>query len=261
MKSRKKPMRFATPDSDPPSKRSTVLVGRIKVLANSPAARVGLLVIAIVGVVSGVRFIGAKQKFAQLRFVESSRSGDAMSPDTVEAMPPAGMFSGEAFDTTTRLREVSAFGLALSLTAFGEFAERRVIHATPETLLASLARRRLVPPGIEIGNGKAMSQLSRLRLHYQTSPLRFEVLSEPAPNVHGPTLLFRFPLPAANPGTITYFRSRSEKAFQVPHPFSSSEQIVSMGWTIEQWQGEILSLDETTLAALREQNEWLRSQK
>ena len=254
-------MRSATRDANPPNIQIGRFLQRLKRVTNSPVVRVLLFVVAIVGTVVGVRLVGAKQNSAQVTFVEFPQSGETTSPDGVETAPPSAMFSGEAFDTTARLREAAAFGLALSLTTFAEFAEKRVMHSTPESLLNGLIRRKLLPPGIEIDNGAAVANLRRFQLHYQPSPLRFEVLSEPAPNVHGPALLFRFPLQAANPGTITYFRSRSESAYKVPSPFSSPEQIVAKGWTIEQWQGQLLSLDESTIEALREQDQWLRSQK
>jgi len=247
------------PDVNPTVRGRSSLVKRTKRVANSPVVRVVLFVIAIVGIVIGVRIVGAKQSFGQVRFVESDRSGDSPSSDAFETMPPSAMFSGEAFDTTARLRETAAFGLALSLTAFAEFAEKRAIHSSMDALLNSVAHRKLLPPGIEIKNGVAMSHLSRFRLHYQSSPLRFEILSEPAPAVNGAALMFRFPIPAGNAGTITYFRSRSGRSYQLPNPFSSPEQIVALGWTIEQWQGEHLSLDDSTLEALREQDQWLRS--
>lgn len=260
MKSRNKQASLATHNVTPRSKRRRVLVEKAKCAANSPAVRVVLLVVAIVGVVTGVRLVAAKQNFAQVRFVEFSQSDNRASPGVVETAPTSTLFSGEAYNTTARMREAAALGLALSLTAFAEFSEKRAVHSTPEALLGSLIQRRLLPPGIEMENGAVVSPLSRFRLHYQASPLRFEVLSEPV-TAQGAALLFRFPLPAGNPGTITYFRTRSERVYQVPNPFSAPEQLVAMGWTIEQWQGELLALDESTIDALREQDQWLRSQK
>lgn len=256
MERSEKPANLATPDITPPS-----LVSRIKSVANTPLVRVVLLVAGFVGIVLGVRLVGANQGSAQVKFVEFPRPANAVETDADRTPTTTAIFSGKAFDTTARMREVAALGLALSLTAFAEFAEKRVVHPTPDVLVQSLARRKLLPPGIEVENGAPESQLSHFHLHYQASPLRFELLSEPASSVQGPALLFRFPLPPANAGVITYFRSRAENGYQIPNPFSSPEQIVALGWTIEQWQGEVLSLEKSTIEGLREQDQWLRTRK
>ncbi len=228
---------------------------------SSPIVGVSILVVVMVGGFAGVRTFLPNDSAAQLRFVELPQKEKLTAAETASLEPRSEIFYGDVYESTICLRESAALGMAVSLTVFAEYAEKRAVPSTSEVVLNSLHRRNLLPPGIRIEQGIAISDVSRYRLRYQASPLRFEILSTPVRPERSYSLLLRFPLPASSSGTITYFRSSPEKGLQIPNPFSSPDQIVGMGWTIEQWHGDVLAIDESTKTALREQSDWLRSQR
>lgn len=215
----------------------------------------------MVGGFACVRTLLPNHSATQLKFVELPQTEKLTAAETASFEPRSEIFYGDVYESTICLREAAALGMAVSLTVFAEYAEKRAVPSTAEGVLNSLYRRNLLPPGIRIEQGVAISDVSGYQLRYQASPLRFEILSMPERPERSYSLLLRFPLPASSLGTVTYFRSSPDRAFQIPNPFSSPDQIVGLGWTIEQWQGDVLAIDESTKTALREQSDWLRSQR
>ena len=110
-----------------------------------------------------------------------------------------------------------------------------------------------MPPGLEFQNGKLVSPSGTISVRYQSQPLRFEILSRPRQNADSPAILLRFPLTSLDRRTITYFQSASTDKFEIPAPFAPLEKIVSAGWTMEQWRGEILPKQENQPQILEEE--------
>jgi hypothetical protein len=232
-------------------------------LTRSPVFSVFALVTLILGVFVGVRILRERRGPAQLSFVESNSSDQILSENAehkVSSVPE--IFSGEVYDTSIRLRETAAIGIAISLAVFAEYSEKKAIPTTLEGTLAAIARRNLLPPGLIFTNAGLSSTSSNLTFRYQPQPLRFEILSRPKPDTQGPALMLRFPLTTMNGQTISYFQSSIARRYDVPEPFAATDQMIASGWTLEQWRGELLPLDNNVLNALgEEQSGWNADRK
>ncbi len=165
---------------------------------------------------------------------------------------------GEAHDTVHRLRECGALLMAMSLSAFEDFRTQGKFPAGFAEMLTGIQKRSLLPPGIEIRDGAFRSSLSELKISYRSDPFSFEIFSLPSNEVEGPALLFRFPLPPGRPNSVMYFESSKQQV--LPAPFSTTEQLAATGWTIRNWSGGALPLDEASVRELQENDAWLRSQ-
>lgn len=226
-------------------------VGR---LVRSPAFNVCLLAVLILSVFIAARLLRNGRSPAQLSFIE--RSGEVSPPQAdpeQNATVPSEIFQGEVYDTAVRLRETAAVGVAISLALFAEAAEKGSVPANIETVWTSVQNRALLPPDLEINKGELSSPSSKFVVRYQAIPLRFEVVSHPKPEREGPALMFRFPLPVTNGKAISYFQSSIARRFEVPAPFTAAEQLLTNGWTLEQWRGELLPRDERILRMLSEE--------
>lgn len=194
---------------------------------------------------------------AQLRFVENPTEPIAESAaGSDQTLKP--VFTGEAHDTVQRLRECGALLMAMSLSAFEDFRTQGMFPADLGEILTGIQKRSLLPPGIEIRNGAFGSSLSELKLSYRPDPFSFEIVSSPSEGVQGPALLFRFPLPPSGANSVMYFESSKRQVR--PAPFSTTEQLAAAGWTIRNWSGDALLLDEAAVRELQENDAWLRSQ-
>lgn len=194
---------------------------------------------------------------AQLRFIENP-TGPSAEPRTETKQTLQPIFAGEAHDTVQRLRECGALLMAVSLSAFEDFRIHGEFPTSPDVLLTGIQKRSLLPPGIEIKDGAFHSSLSELKISYLSDPFSFEIVSSPLEGVQGPAMLFRFPLPPSGANSVMYFESSRQPV--LPAPFSTTEQLAAAGWTIRQWQGEALPLDEAAVRDLQENDAWLRSQ-
>lgn len=194
---------------------------------------------------------------AQVRFVENAAEA------TVEPAADAGrtlkpVFSGEAHDTAQRLRKCGALLMAISLSAFEDFRTHGNFPANNHALLTGIQTRSLLPPGVEVVNGELYSLFSDLKLNYRPEPFSFEILAMPSNGSQGQPMMFRFPLPLTGANSVTYFESGHPHI--LPAPFSTAEQLAGSGWTIRQWRGEALPLDEKAVRDLQENDAWLKSQ-
>lgn len=207
---------------------------------------------------SAKAYYGGTDKTAQLKFVENPPVQNA-DPDTSAAEPLKQVFSGEPYETALRLREAGALLMAVSLSSFEEFRTGGRLPATTSEILASLQRRLLLPPEVQIREGVLRSSLSDLRLNYRPDPFSLEIMSFSITKTQGPAILFRFPLPPGEANSIMYFQSTSRASPIIPGQFSTPEQLVAAGWSIRHWRGEALPLDEATLRDLHAQDAWLKS--
>lgn len=224
----------------------------------SPTFNVIALVVLLLSVVFGLRAYRNGQPQAQIKFVEHSQF-DApeteKSENRIYSAPK--IFKGEVYDTSVRLRETGALGMAISLAVFAHHSEQGNMPPNLERIWALLAERNLMPPGFEFQNGELFSPLGTITVRYQSEPLRFEILSRPKQDSASPAILLRFPLTSLDRRTITYFQSASVNRFDIPAPFAPLEKIVSAGWTMEQWRGELLPKNENNLQILEEEKRLL----
>lgn len=226
----------------------------------SPTFNVVALVCLLLAVFAGMRIFSARRNFAQVAFVERAETGapeSETSDNRIYAAPE--IFRGEVYDTSIRLRETGALGMAMSLAVFAEFSERKNISANLQTVLAAVKERGLMPPEMTIQNGELQSSSSKFLVRYKSQPqLAFEILSSSNQIARrSPALMLRFPLQSLDKRTITYFQSASSSNFNVPEPFAPFEKIVAAGWTIEQWRGELMPNGEKVLRLLDEEKRLL----
>lgn len=226
----------------------------------SPTFNVVALVVLLIAVYGGMRLFSASRNHAQIAFVERA-AFDA--PEFINAAErnysAPEIFRGEVYDTSIRLRETGALGMAMSLAVFAEFSEKKTIPANLETVLASVQTRGLMPPEMKFQNGELASPSSAFFIRYKSQPLAFEILSRPKQNAGGqsPSLMMRFPLTSLDKRTITYFQSSRTSSVEMPEPFAPLERFVSAGWTIEQWRGELLPKNADAARILAEEKQLL----
>ncbi len=240
------------------AQKSNGLRNAIRSFVSSPTFNVIALVVLLLSVVFGLSAFRGEQTQAQIKFVEHSQFD---APETtsgenrIYAAPE--IFKGEVYDTSIRLRETGALGMAISLAVFAYHREQGSVPPNLEKIWAFLTERNLMPPGFEFQNGELLSPSGTFLMRYQSEPLRFEILSRPKQDSASPAILLRFPLNSLDGRTITYFQSASVNARDIPAPFAPLEKIVSAGWTPSQWRGELLPRRENNLQILEEEKRLL----
>lgn len=239
--------------------RSKQLVESAKTFIFSPTFNVIALVVMLLSVFGGLRILQTRNVQAQIEFVE--RGGFKTSEDEESEnrnLPSPEIFKGEVYDTSIRLRETGALGMAISLAFFAETSEKGSVPKNLDTIWRFIQERNLMPPGLKISNGEIVSPTSIFQVRFQSNPFRFEILSRPNQSRTSPAILLRFPLKSMDGRTITYFQSPAAKRFDTPLPFAPLERIVSNGWTLEQWRGELMPKQENSLNLLAEEKRLLK---
>ncbi len=223
----------------------------------SPVFNVAALVLLLVCVFGGLRLLSARQTQGQVKFIERPKleTGEQTNEDRTYTSPE--IFKGEVYDTSIRLRETGALGMAISLSVFAINSQEGSVPKSLEQIWSFISERKLMPPGLQFENNELISPSDTISVRYQSQPLRFEILSRPKQDSTGPAILLRFPLTSLDGRTITYFQSASTGRFDIPAPFSPLEKIVSAGWTLEQWRGELLPKNENTHRYLEEEKRLL----
>lgn len=239
--------------------KSKQLMESAKTFIFSPTFNVIALVVMLLSVFGGLRVLRTRNVQAQVKFVESG--GIQTSEDGKNEnrnLPSPEIFKGEVYDTSIRLRETGALGMAISLAFFAETSTKGSVPKNLDTIWEFIKKRNLMPPGLQISsNGEIVSPTSVFQVRFQSNPFRFEILSRPNQTNTSPAILLRFPLKSMDGRTITYFQSSSTKRFETPAPFAPLERIVSSGWTLEQWRGELLPKQENSLNLLAEEKRLL----
>ncbi|HRH44005.1 MAG TPA: hypothetical protein PKY82_20405 [Pyrinomonadaceae bacterium] len=234
----------------------------LKTVTNSPVFNVATLILMLLFVFGGLRFLSASRAPGQVKFIERPNSAaneqSSNKPDRIAAPE---IFRGEIYDTSIRLREAGALGMAISLAVFTTGAEQSTVPLSLENIWDEIENKKLMPPGLEMKNGELRSPFAKIIVRYQAHPLRFEILSFPLSNTKSPALLIRFPLNRLDGRTITYFQSKTAETQNSPPPFASFEKIVSVGWTLEQWRGELLPKPENTNQMIEEEKRFLDQMK
>lgn len=239
------------------NKKLSPIKNAVRSVIFSPMFNVAALVILLLCVFGGLRLLSARQTQGQVKFIERAdlEENEPINDDRVYSSPE--IFKGEVYDTTIRLRETGALGMAISLSVFAINSEQGSVPKSLEQIWSFISERKLMPPGLEFQNGELISPSGTISVRYQSEPLRFEILSFPRRNADSPAILLRFPLTSLDRRTITYFQSASTDKFEIPAPFAPLEKIVSAGWTITQWRGELLPKNENNSRYLEEEKSLL----
>lgn len=240
------------------SRKTKKFFDRIRSLFFSPVFNVAALVLLFLSVFAAIRILNARKTVAQVNFVERADFNQPEGDESEKQIYSApDIFSGEVYDTSIRLRETGALGMAISFTVFAEFTEKGSVPPDFDQVWNSIRQRGLLPPEFTIKNGEFASPSNAFVVRYQSQPLRFEILSHSSNGFQSPAILLRFPLASLDGRTITYFQSASAARFDAPEPFASMEKVVASGWTIEQWRGEILPNNENSSNILAEEKRLL----
>lgn len=229
---------------NPKDRKLSPLKNVVRSVVFSPVFNVAALVILLLCVFGGLRLLSARQTQGQVKFIERAdlKENEPINEDRIYSSPE--IFKGEVYDTSIRLRETGALGMAISLSVFAINSEQGSVPKSLEQIWSFISERKLMPPGFQFENNELISPSGTISVRYQSQPLRFEILSRPRQNANSPAILLRFPLTSLDRRTITYFQSASTDKFEIPAPFAPLEKIVSAGWTMEQWRGEIMPKQE-----------------
>lgn len=211
------------------------------------------VVICFVGVYGIFRILSPANNAVQVRFVEASghESSERKIDLEKQLKDP---FSGPEHDHALRLRETSAVGMAISLSALSYNARNSTLPQNVAGIIKHLTSSKLWPPGIELRNGVISSEQSIFHLAYRREPFSFEVLAIPRTD-HGSQILFRFPLPQSEPNSVLYFEANRDQP--MPDALLTTVQLSASGWKIRHWRGDALTLNATTIESLREQSSLL----
>jgi hypothetical protein len=145
------------------------------------------------------------------------------------------IFDGEVYRTEGRLREASAVAIAATLSGFASLTERRPIRNVGE-LLQDIARRGLLPPGLELTPDRNLliSEHSRVHVRLRPEPFAVEVLSFGRERLDGPALLLRVPDEKQNKNDpARYFFSMKLEDVKVPEPFANPSAVLACGWQMD----------------------------
>lgn len=235
-------------------------MSHLRQLLGSRSVNVVAVIAAVVALITGGQLLREKPSPAQVTFTEQG-SGDP-APGTAggegTAIPPK-LFAGEVYDTSIRLREAAAFGMAVSLVVIDEYARRRMAPADVDSVLSAITRQNLLPPGFEVRKQGISTPSSTLIVRYRATPLAFEIVSLPNPEIGGPALMMRFPIVSISGRPIPFFRSSIVGRGEAPEPFSTAEQLGPTGWKLDEWHGEPLKLDSDAMNRLAEEQKELKT--
>ncbi|MDQ3257139.1 MAG: hypothetical protein M3R15_25155, partial [Acidobacteriota bacterium] len=144
----------------------------------------------------------------------------------------APIFDGEIYRSEGRLREAGAVAVAASLAFIARSTERRPV-ANVDDLLTEIARRNLLPPGVELVANRTVlaSERSMIHVRLRMQPFGVEVISLGRERHDGAALLLRVPDDVADdepPNNSPhnqfqggrYFRSLRLDEIRVPEPFA-----------------------------------------
>jgi hypothetical protein len=243
------------------SKQKINLRLRVKSAINSatasPSNNIAVLAILFVSVFAGLRLFSARELHSQVKFVENDRFAESEKPEFKTEFTTE-IFKGEVYDTSIRLKETGALGMAISLAVFANVSEKGSVPPNLERIWTFIISKGLMPPDLKFENGEIISPTSSFLVRFQAEPFRFEILSCPRQGMRSPAILLRFPLNSMDGRTITYFQTASVDRFDVPEPFAPLEKIVAAGWTIEQWHGELIPKNENPAQLLADERQLLK---
>ena len=140
---------------------------------------------------------------------------------------------GEVARMADRVGEAEALALATSLYAATEQIRGRTPR-TADDLLAGVAARNLLPPGLTLtqDEGAIASPHSNLYVRYRPAPLAIEVLALGRESRDGPALLVRVPDGNKDGGASLFIATRISDV-NIPTAFAPASEVISAGWSPE----------------------------
>lgn len=161
----------------------------------------------------------------------------------------APVFDGEVYRTERRLREASAVTIAASLAGVARAMEHRPAQSIEE-LLVEIARRNLLPPGVEFSPDRRslVSERSTIHIRFRPEPFGIEVLSLGREHMDGAGLLVRVPDEADNQQATQrlkgnsrqrYFHSFRLQNITVPEAFAEATAVQAAGWQADYFDAQL----------------------
>ena len=154
--------------------------------------------------------------------------GEAQTPKATTTT----IFDGEVYRTEVRLREASAVAIASTLSGVASLTEHHPVRNVND-LLQDIARRGLLPPGVELAPDRNLlvSEHSMIHMRLRTEPFGVEILSFGRERLDGAALLLRVPDEKQNKNEpARYFYSLRLEGVTVPDPFATSSAVLACGW-------------------------------
>ena len=209
----------------------------------------------------------------RIAFAARTEERKTKARDAKARLNQAPIFDGEMYRSEGRLREASAVAIAASLAFIARSTERRPV-ANVEDLLTEIARRNLLPPGVEFIADRRILASERSMIHVRLRPQPFgvEVVSFGRERRDGAALLLRVPddvagdepqnnQPHNQPRGERYFRSVRLDEIRVPEPFALASRVQATGWQAETLKAEMpLGADFERLAKWAHERSNLSSQ-
>ena len=140
---------------------------------------------------------------------------------------------GEVARTAERIGEATALALSASLYAASEQIKGRSPRAAQD-LLAGIAARNLLPPGLAFTQGGALASAhGSLLIRYRPAPLGIEVVSLGHRREDGPALIVRIPDELSDKVETKLFIAGSLSDVRIPAPFAPAAEVIALGWSPE----------------------------
>jgi hypothetical protein len=156
--------------------------------------------------------------------VKQASAGRAVIATTID---------GEVARTAERIGEATALALSTSLYAASEQIRGRAPRDALD-LLAGIAARNLLPPGVTLTQGGALvSAYGALSVRYRPAPLGVEVISVGHKPEDGPALIVRIPDELSDKGDPRLFIAHSLSDVRIPSPFAPEAEVNASGWSPE----------------------------
>src|SRR5262249_5927714 len=152
---------------------------------------------------------------------------------------------GEVERTATRVREVSALVVGLTLLSVNEAVARR---PAPDVavLLDRFAANGLLPPGVRkhVAGGGLESGRAVVYARYRVEPLAVEIVSIGRELKDGPPIIGRIVAGSDESADATLFIARQINGLSLPEPFTPTSHVAVMGWNVEPFRERAFSPEE-----------------
>ena len=161
---------------------------------------------------------------------------------------------GEVARMAVRVREVSGLLLGLTMLATTDQMNNRRV-ASVETLVDLLARRALLPPGVQQqgAQGVLASEHAIIYVRYRPQPLGVEVVSVGRERIDGPTVIGRLATDGDEQMGAVLLMARRIERVQLPAPFAPLAEVVAMNWSLEPLRERVFTQQE-----IEQLNSWAR---
>lgn len=142
---------------------------------------------------------------------------------------------GEVARMASRVREVSALVMGLTLLAVNEAITQHPVRSAEE-LTERFITRGLLPPTIRPSNARAIleSDSAVLYVRYRSEPLALEIISLGRETGDGAPIIGR--IITGSEENAALFIARKTVNASLPAPFLPAARIVAMNWSAEPWR-------------------------